>query len=287
VLLLGVLNVFSSPVVLLAHTAIAGWCFVIALLGWGRQLLSYRTPALDYLTESAFPVYLLHQSAIVVPGYFLIQLPLNVGAKFALLLAVSTAVTVSTYHLLVRPFALSRFLFGMKAKRVANTRPLVVGATAAGIAVALCLMQTTQPASGAISNTAASVLGLWYAEGGAAQVEVTQCGDDLCGHVSWLRSPFDEDGCEARDRHNTDPTLRMRPLVGLPILRANIATDASPAPCSIYDPTSGRTYSCELSLDGENKLRLRGYVGIPLIGRTTTWFRVGAEVEQCRDKQDI
>lgn len=116
ILLLGVLRVFSSPSVILAQTAIAGWCFVIALLGWGRQLLSFRTPALDYLTESAFPVYLLHQAAIVIPGYFLLQLPLGLWAKFVLLLVVSSCLTLSAYHALVRPFSLPRFLCGMKRR---------------------------------------------------------------------------------------------------------------------------------------------------------------------------
>lgn len=114
VLFLGVLGVFSSPAILLAHTAIAGWCFVLSFLGWAREKLSYTTPTLSYLTESAFPVYLLHQSAIVLPGYFLIQLPLGVFTKFFLLLFLSTTITVGFYHLLVRPFFLPRFLCGMK-----------------------------------------------------------------------------------------------------------------------------------------------------------------------------
>lgn len=71
---------------ILALTAIAGWCFGVAFLGWSRQHLSFSTPALRYLTESAFPVYLLHQSAIAIPGYFLIQLPLGVWTKFLILL---------------------------------------------------------------------------------------------------------------------------------------------------------------------------------------------------------
>jgi peptidoglycan/LPS O-acetylase OafA/YrhL len=116
-LLLATLGLFSSTAVILALTAVAGWCFVVAFLGFARQKLSYSTPALDYLTESALPVYLLHQSAIVLPGYFLIQLPLGPFAKFLLLLVVSTVVTISFYHFFVRPFSVPRFFCGMKAKR--------------------------------------------------------------------------------------------------------------------------------------------------------------------------
>ena len=129
-LLLGVLQVFSSTPVILASTAVAGWCFVIALLGWSKQNLSFTTRALPYLTESAFPVYLLHQSAIVIPGYFLVQLPLGVAAKFVILLIVSSSLTLSAYHFLVRPFSLPRILCGMKARGRSRRTPVLVVPTA-------------------------------------------------------------------------------------------------------------------------------------------------------------
>lgn len=54
---------------------------------------------------------------------------------------------------------------------------------------------------------------------------------------------------------------------------------------SVYDPATGSTYTCQLTLDGNDRLRLRGYVGIPLIGRTATWIRVGAENRLCREER--
>ena len=116
VLLLGVLRVFSSPAVLLVATAIAAWCFVIAFLGIARRHLTASTPTLTYLSESAFPVYVLHQAAIVLPGYWVVGLPLDIATKFVLLLLLAVAITMSTYHWLVRPFAVPRFLLGMRAK---------------------------------------------------------------------------------------------------------------------------------------------------------------------------
>src|SRR5262249_61252242 len=92
VLLIAVLGVISSPTVLLVGSAVAGWCFVVALLGIGRRFFASSSPALAYLSESAFPVYVLHQAAIVLPGYFIVRLPLGIAAKFVLLLAVSVAV---------------------------------------------------------------------------------------------------------------------------------------------------------------------------------------------------
>jgi uncharacterized protein (DUF2147 family) len=174
----------------------------------------------------------------------------------------------------------------MKAKGVSASRPLVVGASAAGLILALVLVTPTAQGSRLGSIAGASPLGLWYAEGGAARVEVAQCGENLCGTVTWLRSPLDEDGCELRDRNNPDPALRSRRVLGLEVLHASGASEAGRAQCTIYDPGSGRTYSCALWLDGSNRLRLRGYVGVPLIGRTTTWLRVGSEARVCEQKPD-
>jgi len=286
VLLLGVLGAFSSPAVLLAHTAIAGWCFVLAFLGWARRALSFTTPALRYLTESAFPVYLLHQSAIVIPGYFLIQLPLGLWTKFVVLLVVSSALTLTIYHFLVRPFAVTRFLCGMKARACALRPRLAPGLTAAGIIFASMVAIGPATSSEAAHQAPASPIGRWYAEGGAAQVEISDCGGELCGQVLWLRSPFDENGCELHDRYNPDESLRHRPVIGLDIVRGLVRSSDAAAVWNggtIYDPGSGRTYRASLTVIGENRVELRGYVGIPLIGRTTSWFRVGSEQEICRD----
>jgi uncharacterized protein (DUF2147 family) len=132
---------------------------------------------------------------------------------------------------------------------------------------------------------AADPTGLWWAEGGAAKVEIAPCGDALCGRVAWLRSPFDEHGCLLRDEANPDPALRDRSLVGIELLRDLRPSDEEQGEWNggeVYDPTSGRTYSAVLHMKGPDRLRLRGYLGIRLLGRTTTWIRVGAEL-QCRD----
>jgi uncharacterized protein (DUF2147 family) len=132
---------------------------------------------------------------------------------------------------------------------------------------------------------AANPTGLWWAEGGAAQVEIMRCGDALCGRVVWLRSPLDEGGCLVRDAENPDPALRKRSLIGIDLLqdlRPSAGDLEEWTGGEIYDPTSGRTYRAVLRMDGGDRLRLRGYLGIELLGRTTTWIRVGREM-QCRE----
>jgi glucan biosynthesis protein C len=278
VLLLAVLGIAASPAVLLVGSAVAGWCFVVALVGVAHRFLTTSGPALRYLSESAFPVYVLHQAAIVLPGYFLIRLPMGIGTKFVLLLILSVSLTLAVYRWLVQPFTLPRFLLGMKPNTCPVRPPAALSASAAAFLVAA--VGLALPAR----SVAATPVGLWYAEGGAAQVAIEACGNELCGRVVWLRSPLDEDGCDLRDRHNPDPSLRSRRVMGLEVLQG-----LKPRPKgtwvsgSIYDPATGNTYTCHLVLDGDDRLRLRGYVGIPLLGRTTTWTRVGAENRMCRE----
>src|SRR6266852_963238 len=278
VLLLAVLGIAASPAVLLVGSAVAGWCFVVALVGVAHRFLTTSGPALHYLSESAFPVYVLHQAAIVLPGYFLIRLPMGIETKFVLLLLLSTSLTLAVYQWLVRPFTVPRFLLGMKPKACPVRLPVALSASAA--AILLAAIGLVLPAR----SVAATPVGHWYAEGGAAQVAIAPCGTELCGRVVWLSSPLDEDGCDLRDRHNPDPTLRSRRVMGLEVLQGlKPRPNGTWVSGSIYDPATGNIYTCHLVLDGDDRLRLRGYVGIPLFGRTTTWTRVGAENRMCRE----
>lgn len=85
-------------------------------------------------------MYVLHQAAIVVPGYFLLQLPLGLWSKFVVLFVVATAATLATYHCLIRPFAVPRLLFGMKPRAGALRPRLAPGLTATGALLPLAVL---------------------------------------------------------------------------------------------------------------------------------------------------
>jgi uncharacterized protein (DUF2147 family) len=42
----------------------------------------------------------------------------------------------------------------------------------------------------------------------------------------------------------------------------------------ILDPKNGKLYKCYITLEGNDKLKVRGYIGISLLGRTQYWKRV-------------
>ena len=43
---------------------------------------------------------------------------------------------------------------------------------------------------------------------------------------------------------------------------------------TIYDPKTGNTYSGSMELEGPETIKVRGFVGISLMGRTDVWIRV-------------
>lgn len=90
------------------------WFWVLAILGFGRRHLSFRNKLLDYAGEGIYPFYLLHQTVIVIIAFYVIRAPDGVWAKFWFTSLVSLALTIASYDLLVRPFRITRYLFGMK-----------------------------------------------------------------------------------------------------------------------------------------------------------------------------
>jgi uncharacterized protein (DUF2147 family) len=279
-LLSAVLGVLKSEPTVLALTAIAGWSFTVFLLGAATRLELRSRRALAYLSEASMPIYVLHQPAIVFLGVLVVSWPLGAVAKFALILVGSIAVTLAAYDLLVRRLQPLRIALGMKLLACA-IRPRS-RASIAATALVLALGSVTEAAT----TSTESPLGLWWAEGGAAQVRLESCGNGICGRIVWLRSPFDENGCILRDRHNGDPALRVRDILGLEIvqnLQPDEDAEAEWNGGTIYDPTTGFTYSCALRLRDSDRLELRGYLGLRLLGRTVTWTRVGSEERICRE----
>lgn len=126
-----------------------------------------------------------------------------------------------------------------------------------------------------------SIVGLWRTDPtdqGYAHVEVTRNGGLYEGRVVWLSQPLfpagdPEAGQPKVDRLNPDPELRGQPIIGLPLMSGFRHVEGVWKGGRIYDPETGKTYKCVLRIGEDGTLRVRGYVGISLLGRTTVWER--------------
>ncbi|GAB3715487.1 hypothetical protein GCM10027592_56100 [Spirosoma flavus] len=91
------------------------WSSVIATVAYGYRYLNKSHPILPKLNEAVYPFYILHQTVIVLIGYYVLtRTGLGVYDGFLVVSFSTLAACIAIYLLLIRPFKLTRFLFGLK-----------------------------------------------------------------------------------------------------------------------------------------------------------------------------
>jgi len=136
-----------------------------------------------------------------------------------------------------------------------------------------------------------AVVGVWAtnpdAEGGQAHIEIFKDNGTYGGRIVWLEKPEyppdDDEGMAGQtkvDRRNPDPALRDRPVLGLKMMRGfTYAGGNRWEKGTIYHPVDGKTYECEMTLDDDGTLKVRGFIAVSLLGRTEVWTPVEADDE--------
>jgi uncharacterized protein (DUF2147 family) len=128
-----------------------------------------------------------------------------------------------------------------------------------------------------------SLAGFWVTPDGNWVVEITPCVSGFCGQLVGL-SRNHQPNALRMDSHNPDPAKRDRPLCGLLLMGS---FQPSPGDAGkwkdgwVYDPQNGETYSGRMWLDGPDKLKVRGYILIPLFGRSETFRRETGPINRC------
>ncbi len=114
--------------------------------------------------------------------------------------------------------------------------------------------------------------GRWVTESGNIEVDIAPCGKFLCGTIVKVianRSMSKQNGV-------------MTSADGRSPLGMKILTDFAPSGDGewigrIYNRENGKTYDCLMSLAAPDQLKVHGYKGLPLFGKTQIWRRVSAE----------
>lgn len=112
------------------------------------------------------------------------------------------------------------------------------------------------------------ILGKWQNPSGDGRIEIYKKGDKYFGKLYWVKD------AAKKDINNPDEALRSRNIQGLEILKNFKKSGTVYDGGEIYDPKSGKTYSCKMTPKGIDKLDIRGFVGFSLLGRTETWKRI-------------
>ena len=115
--------------------------------------------------------------------------------------------------------------------------------------------------------------GIWTSkEKRDSLIEIYDCGEHLCGRLVSLTDPLDDAGIPKKDIYNVDGSLQGRPLAGIEFLTGFTYDEQKKAWNSgrIYNARDGKTYKSTMVFkDGE--LKVRGFVGISLFGKTDVW----------------
>lgn len=90
------------------------WAFLLAILGFARRHLNFSNKFLIYANQAVYPYYILHQTAIVAFGYYVVQWPLPTAIKLVILILCCFCTIGILYEYVIRRFILTRILYGMK-----------------------------------------------------------------------------------------------------------------------------------------------------------------------------
>ncbi|PIM55283.1 hypothetical protein CS062_00175 [Roseateles chitinivorans] len=149
-------------------------------------------------------------------------------------------------------------------------KPLFATAVALGLGLSANL---------ALAQAATTPVGVWKTiddetKQERSTVRISEVGGVLTGKIEKITDPAKQ---AAKCDECTDER-KGQPILGLTILR-NVKKNGNDAELwdggDILDPGNGKVYRVRLRpIDGGKKLEVRGFVGMPLLGRTQTWIRV-------------
>ncbi|HEY7973993.1 MAG TPA: acyltransferase family protein [Ktedonobacterales bacterium] len=115
----------GAPVLASALAVARGYCawwWVMGILGLAVRFLQFTTPAVEYLSRAAYPVYIIHMPILSYIGLWVVRLDMNVWLKFGLITVLAVAASLAVYDLLIRRIGALRLLFGLRANTSAGVR---------------------------------------------------------------------------------------------------------------------------------------------------------------------
>ena len=110
-----------------------------------------------------------------------------------------------------------------------------------------------------------AVMGLWWTQDRDGVVELYPCGAGVCGRVAGIVK-FQPDGSAPKDLHGHS-------RCHLPLVPGGKVDSEGVWDSRITDPDDDKTYTIRMSVSSDGRLRVHGYIGIPLFGQTVFWTR--------------
>ncbi|MHA2129238.1 MAG: acyltransferase family protein, partial [Promethearchaeota archaeon] len=102
------------------------WSWLIVILGLGSKHLNFNHKSRKFLNDIVMPFYVLHQTIIIIIGFFIVQLDLIISVMYLIISSISFIIIIGLV-LVIRKINVLRFLFGMSLKRKKKFRCKSIG----------------------------------------------------------------------------------------------------------------------------------------------------------------
>ena len=125
------------------------------------------------------------------------------------------------------------------------------------------------------SQGAEPIEGYWLTENNRAIIKTRICGEKVCGTMVWIQNRVNDAG---KVKLGADG----EPLCGTELIGGLESNGTGKWDGGwVLDPRSGERYSANLRLVSPQKIKLRGYLVLPLLGSSQTWTRVSDDRGGC------
>ncbi|MGJ8725495.1 MAG: DUF2147 domain-containing protein [Roseibacillus sp.] len=111
--------------------------------------------------------------------------------------------------------------------------------------------------------------GVWKMSDGKATMKLTIEKGKLVGRITDVK-----DKSRTHDTKNPDSKMRGRKIIGLPIVWGFYRKGDKWEGGRVYDSSDGKTYKGKIWMEGKDKMIMRGFVGVSLLGKSAQWNRV-------------
>jgi glucan biosynthesis protein C len=102
----------------------ASWSWIVFILSVGAKYLNFNHKVLAYANEAVLPFYVLHQTVLLLVGWYVIPLSMPILLKYLIISTSSFVLIMATYELLIKRIPPMRFLFGMRVRKKRPAAPV-------------------------------------------------------------------------------------------------------------------------------------------------------------------
>jgi uncharacterized protein (DUF2147 family) len=124
------------------------------------------------------------------------------------------------------------------------------------------------------------LIGEWWTENNEGRVQMARYKDGTYRGVTTCCEHKDDAGNPRTDIHNPKPELRSRSTVGIVLIWNLRYEDGEYVDGHVYNPRDGKTYRMKMEIVDRETLKVRGYMGIALLGQTQIWKRAHLDAKK-------